>query len=704
VPFAELFKLTLYLLVLDAFGALYLTSILDWPSLLVVLVAIGGSWWADDIRARFPNYRRLWDVLTGIFLGYAVLDFLFLAESFMAGVIHLLLFLEIYKLYNTRSHRDLLDIFILTFLQLVGASTLTVSFGFLLVFSLYMILGTWAVILFHLKRETDIALPERSRDLLAGPGLLSPGFFLSTVGVTVASLLLTLAIFLAIPRVGRTYLPLKAQLGTLTTGFADRVDLGAYGTIQNDPTIVMRISFQAGAVHPDPLPDLRWRGVAFDTFDGRSWSLKDPARTPVRRSRDGSFSVLPPQWGAPFLSYEVFLEPIGTEVIFGLPRVVTIQGRFAALTADVGEGLNLAAPPSSRLRYLAISQPPRISGADLRRPARAGDYPREIRETYLQLPEISPRLRGLARELGAGAETPYEVARRVEAYLTETLAYSLDLRPESDLDPLDEFLFERKAGNCEFFAASMAILLRAQGIPARVVNGFQRGEWNELGQYLAVRQRDAHAWVEVFFPGVGWVTFDPSPRGTFDRQTFTESGWVVKYFDALRMRWNRYVIDYNVGDQAQLVVNLRRQSLAFRHSIGQVWEVWSFQVWRTMRRLWRQYGFIAGVLLAVLAASVVLFRWAPLGSLGLHRVRARRRTVVFYERMIRVLARRGFARSPAATAREFAAALAGRPELHGPVRELTTLYERVRFGGDPLTPAEQACIVGLLRDLATTPR
>lgn len=704
MPFADLFKLTVYLLVLDAFGALYLTSILDWPTHLVVLVALGGSWWADNIRAGIPNYRRLWDILTGVFLGYAVLDFLFLAESFMAGVIHLLLFLEIYKLYNARTHRDLLDIFILTFLQLVGASTLTVSFGFLLVFSLYMILGTWGLMLFHLKRETDIALPERSRDLLAGSGLLSPGFFLSTVGVAIASLLLTLAIFFAIPRVGRTYLPLKAQVGTLTTGFTDRVDLGAYGTIQNDPAIVMRISFLEGTVNPDRLPDLRWRGIAFDTFDGRTWSLHDPTRTPVRRNRDGSFSVLSPRWGAPFLAYEVFLEPIGTEVIFGLPRVVTIQGRFAALTADVGEGLNLAAPPSSRLRYLALSQPPRIPEADLRRPARAGDYPREIRETYLQLPDLSPRLRALARELGAGAQTPYAVARRVEAYLTDNLAYSLDLRGESDLDPLDDFLFERKAGNCEFFAAGMAILLRAQGIPARVVNGFQRGDWNEVGQYFAVRQRDAHSWVEVFFPGVGWVTFDPTPRQTFEQQAFAQGGWAGKYLDALRMRWNRYVIDYNVGDQALVVMNLRRQSLAFRRTIGQFWDAWSFQAWRTGRRLWRQYGFIAGVLLVVLVACVVLFRRAPLGSLGFHRVRTRRRPVVFYERMIRLLARRGFARSPAATAREFTTTLAGRPELHGPVGELTAFYERVRFGGEPPTPAEQVRIVGLLRDLATAPR
>jgi transglutaminase-like putative cysteine protease len=704
VPFVDLFKLTLFLLVLDAFGALYLTRILDWPTQLVVLLALGGSWWADDIRARIPNYRRIWDVLTGVFLGYAVLDFLFLAESFMAGVIDLLLFLQIYKLYNVRTHRDLLDIFILTFLQLVGASTLTVSFGFLLIFSLYMILGTWGLILFHLKRETDIALPERSRDLLAGSGLLSPGFFLSTVAVAVASLLLTLAIFFAIPRIGRTYLPLKAQVGTLTTGFTDRVDLGAYGTIQNDPTIVMRISFHEGAVNPDRLPDLRWRGVAFDTFDGRTWSLHDPARTPVRRSRDGSFSVLPLRWGTPFLAYEVFLEPIGTEVIFGLPRVVTVQGRFASLTADVGEGLNLTAPPSSRLRYLAISQPPRIPEADLTRPARAGDYPREIRGTYLQLPDLSPRLRALARELRAGTGTPYDAARRVEAYLTDNLAYSLDLRRESDLDPLDDFLFEGKAGNCEFFAAAMAILLRAQGIPARVVNGFQRGDWNEIGQFFAVRQRDAHSWVEVFFPGVGWVTFDPTPRQTFDRQAFGQSGWVGKHLDALRMRWNRYVIDYNVGDQAQVVMNLRRQSLTFRQTIGQFWDSWSFQAWRTGRRLWRQYGFIAGVLLAIMVACVVLFRRTPLSSLGLRRVRARRRPVVFYERMIRLLARRGFSRAPDVTAREFAATLAGRPELHGPVEELTALYERVRFGGSPPTPAEQAHIAGLLRDLTAAPR
>ena len=266
VPFPQLFKLTLYLLVLDAFGALYLTGILDWPGLAGVLLAILGSWWADEIRARIPNYRRLWDAhhrrLSRLrdpgsaFPGRVVHRRRDPSVVVPAGL----------PLYNARTHRDLLDLFILTFLQLVAACSLTVSFGFLLVFCLYMILGTWGLILYHLKRETELALPERSRELLARSDLVTPGFLLSSVGVAVASLLLTLAIFFAIPRVGRTYLPLRAQIGTMSTGFTDRVDLGTYGTIQNDPTIVMRVSFPESVVSPDRLPDLRWRGVAFDQF------------------------------------------------------------------------------------------------------------------------------------------------------------------------------------------------------------------------------------------------------------------------------------------------------------------------------------------------------------------------------------------------------------------------------------------------------
>jgi transglutaminase-like putative cysteine protease len=459
--------------------------------------------------------------------------------------------------------------------------------------------------------------------------------------------------------------------------------------------------------NPKRLPGLRWRGIAFDTFDGQSWSLADPARKPVRRLRDGSFAVAPPRRDAPLLISEIFLEPIGSEVIFGLPQIVSIQGEFLGLDGNTGGGLSLPTPPSSRLRYVAVSQPERFRDDQLRRPTTAGDYPREIREGYLQLPDISPRIRALARDLTAGASTPYEAARRVEAYLSGSLSYSLNLQRGSDLDPLEDFLFSRKAGNCEYFAASMAVLLRVVGIPARVVNGFQRGEWNEVGRFFAVRQRDAHSWVEVFFPEVGWVSFDPSPRAAFEAQSFGVSSWAAKYFDALRMRWNRYVIDYNVGDQALLALSLRRRSLAFRQGLGRTWDLWSFTAYRSLRRLWRQYGYALALLSGLVAAALFLLRRAAVAGLGSawpFPVRGRRAPVGFYERMLRLLARRGRPRPPTATAREFASSLADRPSLHAPVVELTALYERIRFGGEPLTPAEGKRAAALLEKLAAASR
>ncbi|HQK76916.1 MAG TPA: transglutaminase domain-containing protein, partial [Candidatus Hydrogenedentes bacterium] len=292
-------------------------------------------------------------------------------------------------------------------------------------------------------------------------------------------------------------------------------------------------------------------------------------------------------------------------------------------------------------------------------------------------------------------------------YLNENLRYSLELGRQTDLDPLDEFLFERKTGNCEYFAAAMAVLLRAAGVPARVVNGFQRGEWNDVGRYFAVRQRDAHSWVEVYFPGAGWLTFDPSPRAAFDAQAFSVSGRISQYFDALRMRWSRYVVDYNVGDQALVAMELRRQSAAFRGRLSLLWETWTPKIRRSLRTTWRNHGSAALAVGALAVALLIVCRRTRPGDLAaawLLRVRLRRTPVVFYDRMLRLLARRGYPRPPQSTAREFLERLEAEPEIRAPAAELTTLYEQVRFGGQPLTPAEGKRAALLLRQPEAAPR
>src|SRR5262249_11460949 len=152
-----------------------------------------------------------------------------------------------------------------------------------------------------------------------------------------------------------------------------------------------------------------------------------------------------------------------------------------------------------RVAYTVESEVEALPQFRRRRPAAPLDPVSE--ERYLQLPAtLSARIPALARQLTAEARDPADAARRLTAFLSREFRYTLTLEKVSDLDPLDEFLFVRRAGHCEYFAAALAVMLRAVGVPARVVNGFQQGEWNPHGRYFIVRLRDAHSWVEAYLP------------------------------------------------------------------------------------------------------------------------------------------------------------------------------------------------------------
>src|SRR5690606_28415666 len=130
---------------------------------------------------------------------------------------------------------------------------------------------------------------------------------------------------------------------------------------------------------------------------------------------------------------------------------------------------------------------------------------------YLQLPEIDPRIAELTEQVIGDSTNRYDSARRVEQYLQTQFGYTLEMKAGGE-EPLADFLFNVREGHCEYFATAMAIMLRTQGIATRVVNGFSRGEYNEMADVWVVRQRNAHSWVEVYFPGENaWVQFDPTP-------------------------------------------------------------------------------------------------------------------------------------------------------------------------------------------------
>jgi len=699
VPFELVFKLSSYLLVLDGLFALWLTGLFDPLSFGILLALFIISWWGEHLRALAS--KRFWDSLAFLFLPFLLLDFLYLAESFVAGIVHLLVFLTLYKLFNCQRNKDYLDLYVISFFQLVAASALTVSPAFLLAFVTYMVLGTWTFILLHLRQEAEVTDPS-SRHVLSGrASLVSLRFLFFSLLVSLSAFAFTVAFFLVMPRVGRAYLPLKWQLGTMVTGFSDRVELGAFGSIQTDPTIVMRVRFpDLDGKHASQL-DLRWRGVAFDHFDGQAWFADATSmKRIVMRGQDGLFYVGRSEGTFPVLKQEVYLEPIGTEALFAAPKVLGIAVNSPSLLVDGSGSVVFPAPPSSRIRYFAFSRLERGPDEGLRA-GMPSPLPDEMRWAYLQLPELSPRITALAHSLVEGAKTPFEKIKLVEAYLQRNYRYSLDLKRDYTTTPIEDFLFQQKQGNCEYFAASMAVLLRSVGVPARVVNGFQKGEWNEFGGYYAVRQKDAHSWVEAHIDGYGWASFDPSPRAIFEAASQAPSGVLWRYLDSLKMRWNRYVIDYNLGDQVRLALTFKKRSEAFRNQMASTVEALKLHIARFFGKI--PFSLLLPILLATFALLIILRSRVRPGFLGsglFRRQSLSRHRILFYERTLDLLAKRGFIKEAHLTPREFAKKIeAEAGEAFDSLTELFELYYRVRFGGRPLTLPEEFHVKLLLGEL-----
>jgi len=589
---------------------------------------------------------------------------------------HLLIFLLLVKLYTLRTLRDARDVAFLSFFTLVAASPVTTSLVFLGLFVTFLVVGTWLLMLRHLLFEADIVAGPTSR---IGRDLVRLALASSAATVVVTALL-----FLVIPRVGLAALPLRAQTSRMVAGFTERVQLGAFGEIEADATVVMRVhltSLSSGGA-PETLPSLRWRGVAFDHFDGRTWTVSGTTlKLTLRRELPVPFP-LHQFYGGPVLTQEIRLEPMDSQMIFGAPRLLRLQTRSDFVTIDdLG---NVAVPQATaRLQYtvdseLEIGDPRRADIADARMP-----HDPRWQARYTQLPKVSPRIHALTREVTAGSVDAYDAGRRLSGWLNRELAYTRVLERPSIDDPLEDFLFVRRAGNCEYFAAALAVMLRSLQIPARVVNGFQRGEWNPYGHYFMVRLRDAHSWVEVFVDGAGWVTLDPSPRAA--AETLPAAPPAMLWLDSMRVSWYRYVVGFSLHDQLAVMDTVRQAT-------------WTWGVTALRPAEWRPGSRLAAAGAALVVALVVVVGWQ------------RRRSVVagavmpaFYARALRVLARRGLAPEAGETAREFAGRAPAAPWAP-PLARLTGAYERVRFGGAVLGPDEAAAVAAALADLALAVR
>ncbi len=721
MSFSQYFKASSYCLIGSGFAAIVATRAVGWLFVLLFAAVFIGSWFIDTtrLRRRIPNW--ILNCLALAYLPILVADYRLMSRSFMAAVLHLFLFTAAVKLLTLSKDRDFLLLYLISFAQLLAASTLTIDFAFVLCLAVFLFSGISTLILFEMRRSNArIRRDVRPQPLvvskkLQGTGLelFSPfpaGLFSATVaGISLFIMACAVPIFLLLPRVTFGLYRPPSRNPQFVSGFSERVELGQIGDVKQSDAVVMRVKTDKP---PSEIPpDLKWRGIAFDHYDGRAWSRSDNARHAVP-VQGWYYKVEESAQGTDWIQQTFFVEALSTNVVFAMRKALAVSRDVGLLQRDSAESLYTAPYRSKKLRYTVISDavspdPGLISGRPIISPA--------IRRMYLQIPSLDPRIADLAERSTQKAPGSYAKARMLEQYLRSNYGYSLALRGSpKNKDPLAAFLFDVREGHCEYFASAMAIMLRQIGVPARLVNGFRAGEYNGIGKNWTVRKYHAHSWVEAYFPPYGWIEFDPTPpEPQHSRSALTS--WLSNLADALDLWWWESVVNYDSLRQYRVLAAFRDKTDMFRQnakdflsrmgagiqkalalsqfpdapfSTGGRWDFW-----------------IPAAVVAILLVSRS-FRRRILGRTKrvLYRNNARAVADSIYREALALLADRGLKRHPEQTPMEFALSL-GRHPAAVSFLELTRLYYAARYGPVDASPSPSSAeaLLRLLRESLRRP-
>ena len=694
--FSATHKLTTYLMVCAAVASLWLSPEVSLATKVVSALAIALSWLAEPTRFPVQRLTALWNIATLLFFVYLVIGLFHDSPVITTGV-HFLLFVLVNKLFNRISSKDYRQIYVISFLVLVAATTLNTDVTYAVCFAFYVIFATWALTLFHLRREIEENYLLRHADglqsekveverILNSRRIVGRHFLAGTSLVSVGVLVMATVIFVFFPRVGFGLFLGHRRGGVVMVGFREKVELGHHGVIRDNPMVVMRVKLPPKKARTA----LYWRGTAYDTYENGVWSQAPDMKgfTKAAPRRGGLFMINPHAPGLDaeltpklvrqrLLRHVIQREPIlDSTVIFAADRPVALElkrnmvgrtrftPRIGAFEVIRGKSKWMKAG----LVYTAYSLPYRPEAARL---AAAMPSTLERYRPYLQFPaSLPPRVKQLAQKITRDQSTIHGKVLAVQRYLKDNYKYTLKLTHNPRLEPVDEFLFVNRSGHCEYFASAMALLLRAVGIHTRQVNGFVGGEWNKVGNFLAVKHGDAHAWVEVYFRNVGWVRFDPTPSGAPRPVYQGIAGWVRESMDALRWRWLYYVVEYDLNKQIQL---FRKATRGFSRSGSPT------DLFVTLRPVLLGAG-------AVVLAVLLVLLWRRL-RLRLGRAGGGGRGVTLalvselYARMLELVSRAGYQKPAGTTPMEFARELS-RGDFAGSemVQRFTGIYYDVRFG------------------------
>ena len=597
--------------------------------------------------------------------------------NFVSAAIHLVGLTSFLVTIRAATPRDFFFVKLISFFQLVAAATLSSGPLYLVWLLGYVAFAVVTQTVGEIRQplgrgEAAARAPVRgaSRGVLGMAAFILASIFVLGVGF-----------FFILPRTAHAAFRHLMPGGLNLPGFSNEVMLGRIGEIQNSPNspAVFHVKIRQAGSH-----ELKWRGSALSQFDGRRW-FNTPSAGEVLRIENGYTRLASAQqmWrpGAR-IDYEVQLKESTGDVLFfaGIPEAMSIDS--PAVIRTPVDGYRLGMPNASGLRYRAQSftaDPALTVTAD----AAALDPAR--RELYLRTPGLDPRVTELARRVASGAAAPLEQAGRIETYLRTKYAYTLELPKEPPADPVAHFLFVRGRGHCEYFASAMALMLRATGIPSRLATGFQSGTPNPLTGWYLVRGTDAHAWVEAYFAGHGWVTFDPTPPNP-EASAQSLFGRLRLYMDALEITWQDWVVTYDLERQVFLADRLGQSTRALSLRWIEGWDELS-DGFKAAARTWLPPAAACFTGVAMTAALAALFGPRLLAWWSTRRRVAKLKrgeaqasdATLLYQRMLELLHRQGMQKPAWMTPGEFVEALPA-PAPRQLVAEATALYQQMRFG------------------------
>ncbi|MHB8110676.1 MAG: transglutaminase family protein [Syntrophorhabdaceae bacterium] len=496
---------------------------------LGLLVAMGLSAYLDLKKLFIPRWILVIFTITVLFYFLIQFDF----QDLIGHIMEVLFVLMGIKFLEHKKARDYMQIYALALFVLAGLGLMTLDMAFIAYMLLFfVILSLSSVFLTFYSQDPDLEFTSQTVKTMVAKCLWIPLLAIPLSGL----------MFIILPRTSYPILTFLNRPDKARSGFTDNVKLGHVSDIQEDERIIFRVTMKK----IDDL-SLYWRGITLDYFDGSSW--KSTRRNVFLSSQTGN-----PTGKA--VAQTVYLEPYENSSLFALDKPVNIDLRRARRNSDFT--FSMPAMIEKRTRYTVFS----ILSETI--PEKNIDP-----KTYLQVPpNISPLIVSLAQSLEVKGNKDATTKKILAHLASNRYKYSLKDLPQSG-NPLESFLFESPSGNCEFFASAMAILLRINEIPSRLVGGYRGGYYNEIGNYYLIPQKNAHVWVEAYTTGKGWVRYDPTPASIEGFSPYSQQGILLKaqlFLDIIHYYWYGMILNYNLERQISItrtiLSELRRPSIS----------------------------------------------------------------------------------------------------------------------------------------------